>query len=192
MFKALLCATFKPLAKVTYRVRVLGRENLPNPPFILAANHRSYLDPPLLLGFVSCDLRFIAKSELFKSPFIRPLLKIFSSIPVNRGKPSHETFKRAIEELNKGYPIGIFPEGTRTRKRLRAKTGVAFLAEKLNLPVVPVAIKGTERAFRFPPPRITIIIGEPLTYPPDISHREFAEMVLDRIYELLEGKEGRS
>ncbi len=186
--KSGLCFVTKLLFKLLFRLEVSGLSNLPETNFIIAANHRSYLDPPLLLCSISPELRFIAKKELFSSIFLKGLLKLFDAIPVDRSKPSANTLKSALSVLNAGSPVAIFPEGTRTRRRLKAKTGISYLAHRSNLPVLPVTIVGTDRWYHFPPPKIKVIIHPARYLNIEDEHnlrevyQQFAEEVLDIIY----------
>ncbi|RYX81583.1 1-acyl-sn-glycerol-3-phosphate acyltransferase [bacterium] len=153
--------------------RVNGRENVPKTgPVILAPNHASLLDPPLV--GVSCGRPpfIMAKAELFHG-IVGWAIEQMGSFPVKRGGADRKAFKQARKSLEEGHPLLIFPEGTRTRTGELGKVepGLLMIAHAAKCPVVPVRIRGTERAFsprrpgfRFVRARITF--GKPI----DFSH----------------------
>ena len=156
-----------PFVKVGFRLRARGREQLPERGFVLAANHTSNFDPwPLGLPlYPRRQLRFMAKSELF-NPLLGPILKAGGAFPVRRGEGDLEAIERAVELVRKGEIVVMFPEGTRRKKGLRKKhearahTGAARIALTAEVPLVPAAIKGTERLSRLAPLRVAY--GEPV------------------------------
>jgi 1-acyl-sn-glycerol-3-phosphate acyltransferase len=142
-------AVFTILMNILFRVRVRGKENVPKPPFIIASNHASYLDPPLLGR--ACEryqVHFMAKRELFETSVFGAWVKGVGCIPVDRGKNTVGAIREAIKRLKKGQVIGVFPEGTRSVNGdiQEAKKGMGFLIAKAHVPVVPVYIEGTARA----------------------------------------------
>jgi 1-acyl-sn-glycerol-3-phosphate acyltransferase len=156
-----------PLLKVAFRPRVRGLENLPGSGFVLAANHTSNFDPwPLALPFFPRrQLRFMGKSELF-NPLLSPILRSVGAFPVRRGEGDVEAIGRAVELVREGEIVVMFPEGTRRKKGLRkrrearAHTGAARIALTANAPLVPAAIKGTDRLTRLGPLRVAY--GKPV------------------------------
>jgi 1-acyl-sn-glycerol-3-phosphate acyltransferase len=150
-----------PFVGVPFRLRATGRENLPEGGFVLAANHTSNLDPwPLGLPlWPRRQLRFMAKSELF-NPLLKPILYGGGAFPVRRGAGDLEAIKRAVELVREGEIVVMFPEGTRRQKGLRKKfqprphTGAARIALMADAPLVPAAIKGTDRVTRLGPLRV--------------------------------------
>jgi 1-acyl-sn-glycerol-3-phosphate acyltransferase len=161
------------LVGVVGGARVEGDEHVPvSGPFILASNHTSLADPPILGATVGHRNRrlihFMAKQEIRGWPLIGWLADKSGVFFVRRGESDRAAQRLALELLAEGRPIGVFPEGTRSRDgRLgKAKAGVAVLALRSGAPVLPVAIAGTHRLFpgrsRFPHrSRITVRIGEP-------------------------------
>jgi len=157
-----------------YRTRIQGAENFPKTGgFILAGNHVSYLDPALLWACVPRPTHFFAKQELFDTPVLGWLFSRVYVLPINRGSADRVAIQRATDLLAYGEPVGIFPEGTRQVPGTTADTpadahaGVAFIAMRAGVPVVPVGIAGTELALpkgaKFPRfPRVTIRYGEPV------------------------------
>lgn len=171
--------------------KVVGRENIPvTGPVILAPNHVSLLDPPLV--GVSCGRWpfIMAKAELFKG-IVGWAIEQMGSFPVKRGTADRSAFKRAKQILSDGKPLLIFPEGTRSRNGELgpAETGVAMLAHMNKAPVVPVYISGTENAFSPRRPgfrfvRARIHFGKPLLFEEEYAKkgdRETLEAIGDRI-----------
>ena len=165
----LLAATISwPVVKVGFRLRACGTEHLPEGGFVLAANHTSNFDPwPLALPlFPRRHLRFMAKSELF-NPILKPILLGGGAFPVRRGEADLEAVRRAVELVQDGEIVVMFPEGTRRRKGLRKKhearahTGAARIALNAGAPLVPAAIKGTDKLSRLGPLRVAY--GRPIT-----------------------------
>ncbi len=156
-----------PFVKVGFRLRARGLEHLPEGGFVLAANHTSNFDPwPLALPlFPRRQLRFMAKSELF-NPILKPILAGGGAFPVRRGEADLEAIRRAVELVRDGEIVVMFPEGTRRRKGLRKKhearahTGAARIALAAGAPLVPAAIKGTDRLSRLAPLRVAY--GQPI------------------------------
>ena len=150
-----------PFVKVGFRLRARGTYNLPQGGFVLAANHTSNFDPwPLGIPlFPRRQLRFMAKSELF-NPILKPILVGGGAFPVRRGEADVDAINRAVELVRDGQIVVMFPEGTRRKKGLRKKyearahTGTARIALAANVPLVPAAIKGTDRLTRLGPLRV--------------------------------------
>jgi len=172
----LLAATISwPIVKVGFRLRARGIEHLPAGGFVLAANHTSNFDPwPLAIPlYPRRQLRFMAKSELF-NPILKPILLGGGAFPVRRGEADLEAIRRAVELVRSGEIVVMFPEGTRRRKGLRKKhearahTGAARIAMTAGAPLVPAAIKGTDRLSRLGPLRVAYGLPIPL----DDLHRQ--------------------
>jgi 1-acyl-sn-glycerol-3-phosphate acyltransferase len=162
-----------PIAKFILGIKVYGRENIPeNGPLILAPNHRSYIDPPIV-GFASSrETYFLAKEELFKFKPFAMLISFYNAIPLKRSIESKTALIHAIEKLKENKVITIFPEGTRNKtkqKLLPFKLGVAFLSLNTDAKIVPIYIKNnTGRAFLKPflwilrIKRLEVHIGKPI------------------------------
>jgi 1-acyl-sn-glycerol-3-phosphate acyltransferase len=153
--------TYLPV-RVLFRLRWRGLEHVPREGgAVLAANHTSNIDPwPLGLPlFPRRFLRFMAKSELYWVP-LRYVLNAGGAFPVRRGEGDLEAIRTAVELCRSGQVVVMFPEGTRRRKGLRKKwqprshTGAARIAREAGVPLVPVAISGTDRLTRLGPLRI--------------------------------------
>ncbi len=157
---------------------VVGRENIPaTGPVILAPNHQSLLDPPLV--GVSCGRWpfIMAKAELFHG-IVGWAIEQMGTFPVKRGRADRWAFKTAKKILSEGKPLLIFPEGTRTRSGElgNAEAGLAMLAHSNKAPVVPVYISGTERAFSprgkgFRLVKARIEFGKPLFFEEEYARR---------------------
>ncbi len=160
--------------KLFFRLRVFGRENVPRiGPCIIAANHASFLDPPVLAAAIRFRaVRFMARSSLFRYRFFGWFLRNSLVVPIDRDRGDIGALRRGLELLRAGAALGIFPEGTRTPDgRLQpARGGVGFMVARSGAPVVPVYIEGSYRAWprhrrRPRPARITVRIGRPI--PPE-------------------------
>jgi 1-acyl-sn-glycerol-3-phosphate acyltransferase len=183
-----------PVVMGLYRLRVRGLEHLPEGGFVLAANHTSNFDPwPLGIPLLPRrQLRFMAKSELFKTP-LAPILRAGGAFKVRRGEGDVEAMRTAIELVSSGEIVVMFPEGTRRVKGLRKKhvarahTGAARIALGAGVPLVPAAINGTDRLSRLGPLRVAY--GEPLDLSDldGLDQKRAAETATDRLMERIEG-----
>jgi 1-acyl-sn-glycerol-3-phosphate acyltransferase len=184
------------VGKVFFRMKVRRRDYIPKEgPFILACNHKSYLDPPLVGAYVSRQLHFMAKKELFKNRFFAFLLKRISAYPISRKGFDSTAVKIALAILQSGEALVIFPEGTRAKDEqlLPARPGIGMLARLSLVPVVPAYINGSERisACLMRKDRITLIFGDPLTsaqistYDDSVEgYRALADAIMARIMRL--------
>ena len=185
-----------PVLKLLYRLEASGIENLPKEGgYVLAANHTSNLDPwPLGLPlFPKHQLHFMGKSELF-NPVLGPLLRSAGAFPVRRGERDAEAIETAVRLCKEGEVVAMFPEGTRREKGLRKKfehrprTGSARIALAAGVPLVPAAIKGTDRLLRLAKVRVAYGAPVPLEDLAGLDLRQAAETaterLMERIYEL--------
>ena len=179
--------TYLPV-RLLFRLRWRGLEHVPGEGgAVLAANHTSNLDPwPLGLPlFPRRFLRFMAKSELYWFP-LRYVLDGAGAFPVRRGERDAEAIRSAVELCRAGEIVVMFPEGTRRRKGLRKKwearahTGAARIARDAGVPLVPAAIKGTDRLARLGPLRVAY--GPAVEAGPDPV--ETTERLMAAIHEL--------
>lgn len=160
--------------RLLLRVEVRGLEHVPfEGPLIVAINHMSLLDPPLMGAFFPRELEMMAKVELFRRPIIGWIVKWYGAFPVRRGEADLNALKHAMRALRAGGAILMAPEGTRskTHRLQRGKEGVALVATRTGAPVLPVALYGQERwwreLLRLRRPRVSIVIGEPIQVPLD-------------------------
>jgi len=171
-------------------VRITGLHLVPRAgPLIVACNHASMVDPPLLGSAIAPARgpRFLAKKELFRVPGLSWFMRGVGVIPLDRGNADHSAMRAALETLEAGGSVVIFPEGTRMRsgERRPPKLGVSFLAGRTRARVTPAHVVGTrEFPRRFP---LEVRFGTPLE-PPRSDAREaaasFARSVMDAIYAL--------
>ena len=139
---------FLIIFKLFFRQKVTGQENIPQDgPFIIVANHSSLLDPVILGVSVKPKVIFVAAAYLFEIHWLGYLLRKANSIPV-QGENDISSLKRALKILQKGGVLGIFPEGgvDRQKDNLPIKAGAAFLATSVGVPIVPIRIKGADKA----------------------------------------------
>ena len=170
-----------PLFYVLFRLRARGREHLPEGGYVLAANHNSNFDPwPLGLPlFPRRYLRFMAKSELFWTPF-KQFATAAGAFPVRRGERDTAAIETAAQLCREGHVVVMFPEGTRRKKGLRKKyearahTGAARIALDAGVPLVPAGIVGTDRLGRLA--QLRVAYGAPVRLD-DLDGREDAPHV---------------
>lgn len=148
---------------IYFKIIVIGRENIPAAKggFIIASNHVSNNDPPMVGVVFKKKYTFMAKDELFHiNPIFTWLIKKLGAFPVKRGaKDNAEAIDTAIEGLNNGRTFVIFPEGTRSKtgELGKAKSGVSLIAAKAKAPVVPVFLKYGRKRFRR---RVVVSVGK--------------------------------
>lgn len=156
---------------VLWRLRALGTENIPREGgVLLAANHQSYLDPPLVASCLPREMHFMARRSLFRNPAFRAIIVSCNAFPIDRDTADVKGVKEAIGRLEAGNLLLVFPEGTRTRNGEigRMKAGIGVLAERASVPIVPVLIDGAYEVWpkgRLLPRvggRITLVFGKPL------------------------------
>jgi 1-acyl-sn-glycerol-3-phosphate acyltransferase len=196
------------------RVTVEGREHitgdprLASGPLIVVANHASNLDPPLIVGFLGQIIRrrttILAKAQLFRGPFDR-ILRAIGVIPVRTGGSDVDALRITRAALERGEVLLIFPEGTRSADGVvgTAHAGVAMLAARDGVLVLPVGLSGTDRLLgkgRTWPrlgTRITIRVGPPfqVTLDPGMPRRQTMQVASDdvmrRISDLVDPRQRR-
>lgn len=181
MVRTFLRWGFAFLFKLLSRLEVVGLENVPpEGGIILAINHLSILDPPLVFAMVERQDATVLTADKYKNNvFIRWIIDSVGGIWINREEADFNALRAARAYLQGGGLLGIAPEGTRSRNGAinPPKTGIAFLADRAGVPVLPVAVSGTESAFRrvlrFHRPPIKIQFSPPFRLPPvDRRNRE--------------------
>lgn len=171
--------------RLIFVIKVEGKENLPDSPYIICANHRSYLDPVLIIILFDKRVYFMAKSELFRIWWLAPILRAFGAFPVKRGKSDIRAIKKAIEIIKDKKILGIFPEGKRNRTNevvLQGEKGVATIIKATGAKVLPVGICGKVRPFS----SITIKIGKPIEFKDKNQDNQLiVDTIMDKIKELI-------
>lgn len=148
-----------------YRLHVEGQEHIPpEGAVIIAPNHKSYFDPPLVgVAIKKRVVHYMAKEELFRNPLFGWTLRQFGTFPVKRGSVDRAAVRQAVKELKSGNALGIFPEGTRIKRSGlgRFHSGMASLALMTGTPVIPVAIVGSADMPHKKGP-LAVLIGMPI------------------------------
>ena len=161
------------LCKLLWRIEIVHPERVPaQGACILSPVHRSYLDTPFLACVTRRRIRFMGKVEMWKYAWAGRFFTALGGIPVDRGAADRAALRAAETALKGGEPLGMFPEGTRRSGPVveDLQHGVAFLAARLNVPIVPIGIGGSEtilgRDRKMPGfNRVVVVVGEPI-HPP--------------------------
>lgn len=182
------------ILNLLFRIKVIGKENIPEKgPAILCANHKSLLDM-FLLGFrIKRWIHWMAKEELFRIPILKNIIINYGAFPVKRGKGDVGSIKAALKVLEEQHILGIFPEGTRVngkkkREEYKAKPGVALIAVNAKVPIIPAAIVGDYKLFS----RMKVIYGKPFCLEVDENKKysreelqSISEDIMNRVYSLM-------
>lgn len=192
MLYSLFRFIFLVLFKVLFRIKVYGRQNLPKEGgYILASNHVSHLDP-ILLGISSPrKLNFMARHDLFNKFILGWLLRSWGVFPVKRDTADLSALKEAMRKIKNGQAVALFPEGTRSRDGSigEGNPGVGFLAAKLDVPVIPAFIRGTEQALAkgskfIRPAKIYLSFGEQIPLERRMPYSEITKNIMQAIRHL--------
>ncbi len=185
----LVRAVLQPFFHLYFRMSRVGREHIPQDgPVILAANHRSFLDPFVIATMARRPLYYVAKKELFSQRLAAWFLNNLGAFPIDRGNADADAMGTARAILERGDAVLIFPEGTRIRPGGLGspRRGVGRLALETGAPVVPLAVIGTEsirRGWRIRPHKVRIRAGAPLRFPVvEDPSPQLARAVTDRIW----------
>ena len=193
---------FLIFSKIYFRGKGVGKENFPEKgPYIGIINHNSNMDTVAMSLVAKHRVRTMVKDSLFKVPILKWWLKAVGMFPVVRDAADERAFEQALEFLKQGEILFMAPEGTRKKEngeRRRPRTGFIRLAQLAGCPVVPIAIHGTDKVLPpgawFPRPvKVRVQVGKPIHLEKievTIENKEKlqhqANMVMDRIYEMLE------
>ncbi|MCD6249708.1 MAG: 1-acyl-sn-glycerol-3-phosphate acyltransferase [candidate division Zixibacteria bacterium] len=156
------------LCLLFFRPRISGQDNVPRKGgFILASNHISYYDPPLVGSWQRREVYFFAKKELFRNWLFGAIITAANSLPVSRGVVDRKAIKAAVEVIQAGFGLTMFPEGTRslTDQFLDPKPGVGIIAIQAGCPIIPVYLHGSNRlgdCFRGKD-KLSVSYGSPLS-----------------------------
>lgn len=186
-----------------YRLRAIGVENVPEQgPLVLAPNHFSQMDHFFVGVYLRRKVRFMAKSQLFGPPVLTYIYKHGGVFPVRRGHHDEEAFETVRRLIDQGEMLLVYAEGGRSRSGElgQPKPGIGRIALEHGVPIVPVAIHGSERVRRWKRlsfPKVTVQFGEPVSFPveqaPSRERRlEIAGEIFTRVRELYESLATRS
>lgn len=190
MFYNFVLVLLNVVLRLVFRIEYVGRENMPKEGgVLLAVNHRSNWDP-VFAGLGSPrHLRFMAKEELFKNPIFGKLITSLGAFPVSRGSGDVGAVRAAFKILKEDNVMLMFPEGHRMKNGQRGtvKRGVATIAHRCKVPVVPMYISGDYKWMS----KITVTIGKPLTFEEYYGQKldsdelhKLSEKIMDSIWEL--------
>jgi 1-acyl-sn-glycerol-3-phosphate acyltransferase len=168
--------------KLGFAMNVSGVENIPKTGgAVIASNHISLWDPPVLGAALRRPVHFMAKKELFANPVFAWVIKRLNAFPVQRGAADRVAIRKALLLLEQQELLGIFPEGTRSKTGVLGdpEPGVALIAAKAGAPIVPTAIFGTNQfgkcGFRLP--KFAVVFGSPIYPEPGKTDRESLEIL---------------
>jgi 1-acyl-sn-glycerol-3-phosphate acyltransferase len=197
--RPVLKAAFRLIFRVLGKIKVLGKENIPyGKSYVVAMNHISIFDPPLIAAFWPEVLEIVGAADVFEKPGQGQLLKLYGVIPVHRGEYDRALMQRVITAINAGYPLLIAPEGGRSHVTAmrRALPGIAYIIERTEVPVVPAGLVGTtddfwQRAKRGERPQLEVRIGAPFPLPPitekGVARREARQRNADLVMRYVAG-----
>jgi len=180
------------LDAIYFRTEYQGRDRLPaQGSFIIASNHISNLDPFVLGIILRRRFGFVAKEELFKKKLIGWSFRQMGAISIKRDSSDFRAIRKALRRLRDGIPLILFPEGTRgvSGRNKKIQSGVGFIALKSNVPVFPVYIRDSDKAFPanakwFRRYQVKVKVGEPIHFQQNQSFEEIASQIMDKVYSL--------
>jgi len=159
------------IARIAFQYRAYGQETIiEEGPAIMAANHQSYLDPPLVGITCRNELHFLARKTLFEKRLLGPLISRVNALPVDLSRGDLTAFRAVVKLLKEGHRTVIFPEGTRSLNGeiQQARPGIGMIIAKTLAPVVPVRIFGSFEAWpkggKIRPRLITVVVGKPIHF----------------------------
>ena len=179
LYHMLKWSVVNPLFLTYFQGNIYGAENVPSKgPLLVVSNHASNLDPPLLSNCVQRPVAYMAKEELFRVPIFKQAIELYGAYPVKRGAGDRSAIKSALRRLERGWAVGVFLQGTRTKDARvpNPKMGAALIAAKAQVPLLPVSLWGTQAIFvkgKQAPQSVpvTVRIGIPIS-PPSSSDRD--------------------
>jgi 1-acyl-sn-glycerol-3-phosphate acyltransferase len=164
---------FRMIYRILGRVKVVGKENIPfGRSYVIAVNHVSIFDPPLVVAFWPETPEIIGAADVFEKKGQGVILSMYGVIPVHRGDYDRALLEKILDILKMGCPLVIAPEGGRSHEPAmrRAMPGIGYIIEHAQVPVVPVGLVGTtddfwQRSKRGGKPQLEIRIGKPIIFP---------------------------
>jgi len=184
-----------------FGMRVIGREHLiTEGPVLVASNHQSFIDPPLIGNLYDDEMVYLARKTLFKPGFLEWLYSQWNAIPVDQERPDMASLKTIIRRLKEGWRVLLFPEGARSYDGNigEAASGIGLVAVKAAVPIQPVRIFGANKVLprgssRIRLERVTVVVGEPIYLEPEelksLSNKEGYEKVTQRIMDAIKALE---
>ncbi len=176
--------------RIFWRIKVYGHKNIPSQGgVIVAANHSSFIDPPVLGSAMKRESNYLAKQELFRIPIFGYILRRVNAFPVKRGESDILALKKAKRLLEEGKLVIFFPEGTRNRTNnlLKGKPGIGILSVWTGVPIVPALIRNTNRLIHFP--RLEVHFAPPLYFSNsksnDSKDREYYQKITDEVMQII-------
>lgn len=183
--RAIISFLIRTYCKIVYRVKIIGKENIPEDGNLLfCGNHRTYLDAPLIIVTAGRYMRFMAKDELKKNTLFAFLGILYDGIFVKRDEKDIGALKIALKTLKEDKCIGLFPEGTRNgleKNNGNVKNGAAYLALKTNSKVVPIGIVGPAKLFT----KNAIVYGKPLDFSEYATSKKIEKEVEDKVSDMI-------
>jgi 1-acyl-sn-glycerol-3-phosphate acyltransferase len=198
MYYRIVKMIFSLIYRLLARIEIIGAENVPQEgPYIVVSNHISSFDPPLLLIALPARMTVLAANKYRSHPIFGPFLSSMGAIYVRRGEVDRQALRACLDVLRGGGIMGMAPEGTRspTGGLQEGRTGVAYLASRTGVPILPVVITGTEKMLaslkRLHRGQMKAVIGETFTLP--VTERkargkqlkEFTELIMRRLADML-------
>lgn len=196
LFYSIITSIFGVFFKVFHRNKVYGVENIPQGAAIIAPNHLSFYDPPLIAGSLPSEASFLARASLFHNPVINFLISRLNAHPVTGGPQDLSSLKLIIDLLQKNQRVVIFPEGRRSFDGELApiKSGIGMLAQRGKCPIIPTYIHGTfaiwNRFHKYPKlyGKTAVVFGTPIQ-PTNFDHlnkKEAQEEIAKSVQQALE------
>ncbi len=182
--------------RTVFGLRIIGSEHLVTEgPVLVASNHQSFLDPPLIGNLYKDEMVFLARKTLFRG-FFKWLYPQWNAIPVDQERPDMASLKTIIRKLKEGHRVLVFPEGARTLDGSlgEAAPGIGLIAAKSGVPIQPVRIEGARDALprgssRIRFARITVTVGPPILLTPqeikEASGKEGYNLLAKRIMDAI-------
>lgn len=180
LYHAFKWSVVSPLLHVYFRGKIYGADLVPRQgALVVVSNHASDFDPPLVACAMGRPVAFMAKEELFRIPVLKQVISLYGAYAVNRGTADRQAIRAAISYLEAGWAAGLFLQGTRTpdARITDPKPGAAWIAAKVQAPLLPVSLWGTQAIVPkgSTKPRsvpVTIRIGEPIAAPRSTDREE--------------------
>jgi 1-acyl-sn-glycerol-3-phosphate acyltransferase len=195
MLRTILSLSYRLYFMLFYRLKIYGRENFIDGPALVAANHNSFFDPPLIASALyPKKIYFLARDSLFNSPLMKWALTSCLALPVKRGQENSSIFRQVIKLVKEGKKVALFPEGTRSEDGLLQppKEGIGMMVMRAKAKVIPIYLAGTYEAWSCHQKspkwfgRIAVVIGRPMDFG-ELSgekralHQEISTGIMDKI-----------